>query len=185
MGHSFEGILPEHEAFIAKQPVFFVATAPLSPKGHVNVSPKGYDSFRIFSPTHVGYLDLTGSGSETSAHVLENGRITFMFMAIDGPPQIIRLYGTAHPLTPSHPEWQALLPAFPSYPGIRQIIMATIHKVTTTCGYGVPFLSFQKDRDTLERWAQAKGPEGISQYQHTKNQRSLDGLPTGVGENYP
>ncbi|SMC02213.1 Pyridoxamine 5'-phosphate oxidase [Sulfobacillus thermosulfidooxidans DSM 9293] len=181
MGKTFDKLLPEHEAFISRQPIFFVATAPLAAQGHVNLSPKGYDVFRIFSPTQVGYLDLTGSGNETAAHILENGRITFMFMAIDGPPQILRLYGTGYSVHPSDAQWPELSPSFPThYPGIRQIIMATIHQVSTSCGYGVPYLSYQGDRDTLSRWAEAKGRDGIIHYQQTKNRHSLDGLPTNI-----
>lgn len=180
MGKSYEALLPEHADFIAKQPVFFVASAPLSAQGHVNVSPKGYDSFRIFSSTEVGYLDLTGSGNETSAHILENQRLTFMFMAIDGPPVILRLYGRGTVVGPSNHRWKELSDSFPSYPGVRQIILATIHRVSTTCGYGVPYLSYQNDRDTLKLWAERKGPNGIKQYQREHNRRSIDNLPAAT-----
>lgn len=180
MGNSYEKILPEHADFIAKQPVFFVATAPLSPEGHVNVSPKGYDSFRVFSPTQVGYVDLTGSGNETSAHIQENERITFLFMAISGPPQILRLYGKGKVIGPSHNRWKELSGSFPAYPGTRQIILATIHKVSTSCGYAVPYLAYERDRDTLKLWAERKGSAGIARYQQRHNRRSLDNLPTGI-----
>ena len=180
MGKSYSALLPEHVDFIAKQPVFFVATAPLSQEGHVNVSPKGYDSFRVFSPTKVGYLDLTGSGNETSAHVLENQRMTFMFMATDGPPQILRLYGKGRIISPSDSRWEEVLASFPFYPGIRQIILAHISRVSTSCGYGVPYLSYQKERDTLKLWAQRKGPQGITRYQLKHNRLSVDNLPTAI-----
>lgn len=172
------GLERNHREFIAKQPMFFVATAPLNPTGHVNVSPKGYDSFRVFSATEVGYLDLTGSGNETASHVLENGRITIMFMAVDGPPQVLRIYGKGRAVLPQSEEWHGLSQAFPTYPGIRQIIMVDVYEVSTSCGYGVPLLSYQDDRDTLARWAVNKGDEGLQVYRRDHNRRSLDDLPT-------
>ncbi|WP_276353314.1 pyridoxamine 5'-phosphate oxidase family protein [Cohnella caldifontis] len=181
MGKKFEAMLPEHEEFIRKQRLFFVGTAPLSGEGHVNLSPKGYDSLRILGPNRAAYLDLTGSGNETSAHVRENGRITLMFCAFEGPPNILRLYGRGTVILPGTAEWDDLVPLFPSVPGARQIIEVDIHLVTTACGYAVPFMDYAGERDTLQRWAVQKGDEGLVQYRKEKNARSIDGLPTPLG----
>ena len=166
------------QAFIEKQPMFFVATAPLSEDGHVNLSPKGMDTFRVLSPLRVAYLDLTGSGNETSAHLLENGRITFMWCAFSGPPNIVRLYGNGRTILPGAPEWEELSALFPTYPGIRQIIIADIHRVLSSCGFAVPLMDYVGERDTLIRWAEARGEDGVITYQQTNNVCSVDGLPT-------
>lgn len=176
MGQTVDGITPELKRFIEAQPVFFVASAPLAASGHVNLSPKGLDSFRVLSPNRVAYLDLTGSGNETSAHLTENGRITFMFCAFSGPPRILRLYGRGTVILPDAPEWTTLVNRFPILPGIRQVITADIHRVQTSCGFGVPTMEFGGQRDTLLRWAEGKG-EQIAQYRHKKNATSIDGLP--------
>lgn len=181
MANQFPEILPEHRRFIERQRIFFVGSAPLG-GGHVNVSPKGYDSLRVISPTAVAYLDLTGSGNETSGHVQENGRVTFMFCAFEGPPLILRLYGTARTVLPDAPEWDGLLARFRPMAGTRQIIHATIHKVLTSCGYGVPFFEYRGERDTLRRWAEAKGPEGLAAYRREKNASTIDGLVTPIGK---
>jgi hypothetical protein len=182
MGKQFETLLPEHEDFIRKQHLFFVGSAPLSEEGHVNLSPKGHDVLRIFSATEVAYLDLTGSGNETSAHIAENGRITLMFCAVEGPPLILRIYGTGQVILPGSPEWDRLIPEFDLLPGARQIIRVTLHKVQTSCGYAVPHYTYTGERETLQRWAVQKGEEGIRQYHHDRNRVSLDGLPTPLGE---
>ncbi|WP_274654523.1 pyridoxamine 5'-phosphate oxidase family protein [Paenibacillus humicola] len=181
MGKMFEAMLPQHEAFIRKQRIFFVGSAPLQADGHVNISPKGYDVLRIFSPTEVAYLDVTGSGNETSAHVLENGRITFMFAAFEGPPMILRLYGTGSVVLPGTPEWEALAPHFTLYPGTRQIVCAKVHAVKTSCGFSVPFFDYAGERDTLLKWAENKADDEITDYRRTKNAASMDGLPTPIG----
>ncbi|HEU5384151.1 MAG TPA: pyridoxamine 5'-phosphate oxidase family protein [Ktedonobacteraceae bacterium] len=178
MAKQYDQITPELQSFIQAQPLFFVATAPLSEQGHVNLSPKGYETFCLLSSHHVAYLDLTGSGNETSAHLAENGRITFLFCAFRGSPQILRLYGKGETVLPGAERWEELLAYFPSYPGIRQIILASIHLVQTSCGYGVPLMEFQKNRETLERWADSKGEEGLIKYRRIANSKSLDGLPT-------
>ena len=158
--------------------MFFVGTAPLAADGHVNLSPKGLDSFRVLSRNKVAYMDLIGSGNETSAHVLENGRITFMFCAYEGPPNILRLYGQGYTVLPGDAEWNELAPLFTLQPGTRQIIVGNIHKVQTSCGYSVPLYEYSGERDHADKWARKKGPEGLQQYQQDKNQFSLDGLPT-------
>ena len=182
MGEQYDQITPSLQSFIQEQPLFFVATAPLSEHGHVNLSPKGYDTFRILSPHQVAYLDLTGSGNETSAHLAENGRITFMFCAFRGTPQILRLYGKGETVLPGTRQWDELMAHFPSYPGIRQIILVSIDWVHTSCGYGVPLMELQKDRETLTRWAISKGEEGLADYRNANNSKSLDGLSTPLAQ---
>lgn len=181
MGKFYDSITNTLKAFIEEQHMFFVASAPLSADGHVNLSPKGMDSFRVLGTHQVAYLDFIGSGNETSAHVLENGRITFMWCAFKGKPDIVRLYGTGRVILPDSAEWETLSPLFPVYDGARQIILADIHKTQTSCGYGVPLMEFVADRDTMLRWADAKGPEGREKYVAEKNVTSLDGLPTPLG----
>ena len=182
MGKQFEALLPEHEAFIAKQHIFFVGSAPLSEEGHVNLSPKGYDSLRVLSPNRVAYLDLTGSGNETSAHIRENGRVTIMFCAFEGPPNIMRLYGKGTVVLPGTAEWEELYPLFPPIPGARQITAVDFDKVQTSCGFAVPFMAYEKERDTLRKWAAHQGDDGLTGYWKQKNVQSLDGLPTPLGE---
>jgi Pyridoxamine 5'-phosphate oxidase len=179
MAKFFEDITEYMRKFIEAQHMFFIASAPLSAEGHVNVSPKGRDSLRILSNHSVAYLDLIGSGNETSAHMLENGRVTIMWCAYDGPPNIVRLFGKGRTVLPSDPEFAELRPLFPDYYiNVRQIIVADIHKTMTSCGYGVPFMEYVGERDTMERWAETKGEEGLIAYQCEKNTTSLDGLPT-------
>jgi hypothetical protein len=177
MSARHEGITDDLARFIVKQPLFFVATAPLAAGGHVNLSPKGLDCFRMLSPQHVAYLDLTGSGNETSAHLAENGRITFMFCAFQGPPRILRLYGRGKTVLPGEDGWQSLRSNFPGHPGARQIIVADIHRVQTSCGFAVPLMDYVSQRDTLLDWADKKGSDGVARYQREHNRASLDGLP--------
>lgn len=183
MAKFFDAIQPVHQKFIEHQKMFFVASAPLEPQGHVNLSPKGGDVFRILDANHVAYLDYTGSGNETSAHLLQNGngRITFMFCAYDGPPNILRLYGHGHTILPTDEQWPDLLALFTEiHPATRQIITATIDKVQTSCGYSVPLYEHLGERDQHYKWAASKGPEGLVEYRHEKNRISLDGLPTAL-----
>ena len=170
MGDIHASITPRLAAFIERQPLFFVASAPLSADGHVNVSPKGQDTFRVLSPHQVAYLDLTGSGNETSAHLAENGRVTFMFCAFEGPPQILRLFGTGRTVLPGDGEWDDLRGRFgEGIVGVRQAIVADIHRVQTSCGYAVPRMDLVEDRDTLDRWARNKGPLRLEDYRREKN----------------
>jgi len=129
-------------------------------------------------------LDLTGSGNETSAHLAENGRITFLFCAFRGTPQILRLYGKGVTVLPGVQRWDELVANFSSYPGIRQIILASIDLVRTSCGYGVPLMELQRDRETLARWSTSKGEEGLADYRGANNRTSLDGLPTPLAQHY-
>lgn len=178
MGKVYESISAEHRAFIEQQPVFFVASAPLSGAGHVNLSPKGLDSFRVVDPVTVTYLDLTGSGNETAAHLTENGRLTLMFCAFEGNPKILRLYCRGRVITRHSHEWAEASARFPSYPGTRQIVIAGVQSVQTSCGFGVPLLSLISQRDQLPRWAEGKGEQGLAEYRRNKNTISLDGLLT-------
>jgi hypothetical protein len=174
------GALSEIDAhvkkFIEAQPIFFVATAPLAADGHLNLSPKGFDSFRILGPTQVAYLDVTGSGIETVAHLKENGRIVFMFCAFQGVPKIVRLHGHGRVLEPSAPEFAAMASHFPAYPSARSIIVADITRVADSCGYGVPLMQFESSRQQHFAWAEKKGAEGLRTYRTEKNSRSIDGL---------
>ncbi len=177
MGKILDVITPELAAFIEAQPLFFVASAPLAAEGHVNLSPKGLDTFRILSPQRVAYLDLTGSGNETAAHLAENGRITFMFCSFGRAPLILRLYGTGRVVLPGADEWDELASGFPAYPGARQVVVADVAFVQTSCGFAVPRMELTGERDTLVRWAEAKGEDELQDYRRQKNARSLDGLP--------
>jgi hypothetical protein len=182
MAKQYDAITDELRAWIEAQHMFFVASAPLSAEGHVNVSPKGLDTFRILGPRRVAYLDLTGSGNETSAHLQENGRITFMFCAFAGPPRILRLYGRGRVALPGSPLWAELRPLFPDLPGARQIIAAAIHRVQTSCGFAVPNYTYRGQRDTLIRWAENRGEVGLEAYRREKNALSLDGLPAPLSD---
>ena len=182
MARALEAISDELAAFIARQHVFFVATAP-SDGGHVNLSPKGLDTFAVLDPNTVAYLDLTGSGVETIAHLRENGRITIMFCAFDGKPNIVRLYGWGDVLSIGEPEADALLPRFGAYPGARSVIRVRIERVSTSCGYGVPILTYDGERDQLTTWAERRGSDGLVAYREEKNAVSIDGLPGLAGPN--
>jgi len=162
--------------WIAAQHVFFVATAPTSVDGHVNVSPKGYDTFRILDDTTVAYLDLTGSGVETIAHLGDNGRLTIMFCGFEGPPRIVRLFGQGDVLRPGDAGYAELAARFDDQPGARAVIRCRVERIQSSCGYSVPFLSFDAERDTLRDWAERKGPAGVEAYQAEKNATSIDGL---------
>ncbi|MBM4405601.1 MAG: pyridoxamine 5'-phosphate oxidase family protein [Chloroflexi bacterium] len=163
-------------AFIRRQKLFFVATAPLSGQGHINLSPKGLDTFAILDDTTVAYLDLPGSGAETIAHLKENGRIVIMLCAFDGPPNIVRLHGRGEVVEPSSPDFQSLLARFPRLDGVRSIIRVRLHRISDSCGYGVPLFTYAGERKQLVQWVERKGPEGIRDYQRKNNVQSIDGL---------
>lgn len=165
------------QAFIEVQKMFFVATAPRSDDGHVNVSPKGYDSFAIIDPLTVAYLDLGGSGIETHAHVTENGRITIMFCAFEGPANILRLYGTGEAIGFDEPEFGDLLKLFPSFDRARAIIRIKISRISDSCGWGVPFYDFKGERDQLKRFHENKPQEEWAEKRYASNAESIDGLP--------
>lgn len=181
MGKFFQSIQPAHRDFIARQHLFFVGTAPISADGRVNISPKGLDSFRVLSENRVAYLDFVGSGNETSAHTLENGRITFMFCAFEGAPLILRLYGLGRTVLPDAADWADFSNFFEIKSQPRQIIVAEIDLVGTSCGFGVPIFEFVGERPTLFEWAAKKGEAGLKNYIFEKNRVSLDGLPSDFG----
>lgn len=182
MAKVFDSITQQLQDFIAAQQIFFVASAPLSPDGHVNLSPKGLDCFRIISPQQVAYLDLTGSGNETSAHLAENGRITLMFCAFVEPPCILRLYGKGQTILPNSPDWNSIYSLFTPIPGTRQIIVVDVERVQTSCGFGVPLYEYKGQRQVLVDWADKKGEQGIEDYQQQKNLVSIDGLATPLSQ---
>ncbi|MGE5028190.1 MAG: pyridoxamine 5'-phosphate oxidase family protein [Betaproteobacteria bacterium] len=168
------------KAFITRQHVFFVATAARD--GRINLSPKGLDSLRMLDDRRIAYLDLTGSGNETAAHLRADGRMTLMFCAFEGDHLILRLYGRGRVVRPNDPEWGILAPQFPALPGARQIILLEIESLQTSCGAGVPLYAYTGEREALLRWVEKKGEQGVRDYQHEKNQVSIDGLPTGLFE---
>ncbi|NBB28523.1 pyridoxamine 5'-phosphate oxidase family protein [Cellulophaga sp. BC115SP] len=181
MGTFSNTITSAHKKFVDKQHMFFVSTAPLNSEGHVNLSPKGLDCFRFLSDTKVGYMDLISSGNETSAHILENGRITLMFCSFKGPPSILRLYGKAITVLPETELWDKYAPHFTIHPSTRQLIVADISLVQTSCGWGVPLYDYVGERDTHFKWADKLGQEGLQEYVKENNLVSLDGLPTSLG----
>jgi hypothetical protein len=178
MGQSHAEITPELAAWILAQKLFFVATAPLSSAGHVNLSPKGLDSFRVLGPREVAYLDLTGSGAETMAHLRENGRITVMFCAFEGPPRILRLFGRGETHALGSEAYRTLQKHFPELPGARAIVRIEVEQVRASCGWGVPLFAPVGDRSLLPEWSEKKGDEGLEAYRREKNRLSLDGLPS-------
>jgi hypothetical protein len=163
--------------FVEAQHVFFVATAPLADDGHVNLSPKGYDSFRVVDEVTVAYLDLFGSGVETIAHVQENARITFMFCAFEGPPQIVRLQGRGEAVLPGDDRFGELAALFPALPGSRAIIVAHLERVSTSCGFSIPRYAYEGERTRLLDTAERKGPDWVASYVAERNRVSIDGLP--------
>jgi hypothetical protein len=176
MGKLFDGIDDKLAAWIGAQHVFFVATAPRE-GGHVNLSPKGLDSFAVLGPRSVAYLDVVGSGAETIAHLRENGRITLMFCAFEGLPRIVRLYGRGEVLEPDDAEFAALVARFPRYPSTRSVVRVALSRIADSCGYGVPLYRYEGERSQIADWAERKGAEGLRVYQLERNRASLDGLP--------
>jgi len=179
MSKLYDALTPTLVDFIGKQQMFFVATAPLAADGHVNVSPKGTDSFRVLDEHTVAYRDLTGSGVETIAHVKENGRLVIMFCAFDGKPFILRLHGRAEAVERHHPEFGSLAGLFPEHAGTRAIIRLQVDRVADSCGWTVPLYEYQGTRDYYDNHAQKLGPAGIRKSQREVNATSIDGL-TGL-----
>lgn len=180
MAQQYNRLSEKHIAFIGAQRMFFVATA--TAEGRVNVSPKGMNSFRVLDSNRVAWLNVTGSGNETAAHVQLAPRMTIMFCSFEGSPQILRLYGTAKAIHRIDPEWIDLLGRFETLPGTRQIFDMHVDMVQTSCGMAVPLYSYEGDRDLLRNWATKQGEAGISKYWHDKNQLSIDGMKTGIVE---
>jgi hypothetical protein len=179
MGKTFEALNPTLAGFVQRQQVFFVATAPSGPSGYVNVSPKGLaGTFAVVDRSTVAYIDVTGSGVETIAHIRDNGRVTLMFCAFEGPPQIVRLYGRGEVLMPGDPGFDGLRSRFRAeLDAVRSIIVVHVDEVRTACGYGVPLMDHVGERDDQPRWAARHGLAGVERYKHDKNARSIDGLP--------
>jgi hypothetical protein len=177
MAKTFDTIEPSLRKFIEKQKMYFVATAPLDAAGHINLSPKGLASFAVLDDHTVAYLDLTGSGVETIAHLRDNGRIVIMFCAFDGAPRIVRLHGRGDAVLPGAPEFTILQRNFPEYPGVRSIIRVRLERISDSCGYGVPLYTYQGERKQMEEWAERKGEQGIADYQAKNNATSIDNLP--------
>jgi hypothetical protein len=184
MAKVHENITDDLREWIEAQKLFFVASAPLTGDGHVNVSPKGMDCLRVLDDHTVAYLDLTGSGNETSAHLAEagNGRITLMWCAFEGAPRILRLYGTGRTVLPGSDEWDTLAPMFPPLTGARQIIVNDVSRVQTSCGFGVPLFEYVEDRETLPKLWEQRGAKKVKEYHAEKNFQSIDGLPTPLCE---
>lgn len=166
--------------FIQQQQLFFTATAPIA--GRINLSPKGIDSFRCLDFHQVAYLDLTGSGNETAAHLLQNGQITIMFCSFTERPLILRLYGRGEVISPDTAKWHQLIDRFTDLPGKRQIILIQIESLQTSCGYGVPIYELQTERSTLLDWSIKKGVDGVRAYQLKNNHTSIDGFAIGTNE---
>jgi hypothetical protein len=181
MGKVFDGIDEKLAAWIGAQRMFFVASAPRD-GGHVNLSPKGLDSFVVLGPHSVAYLDVVGSGAETVAHLRENGRITLMLCAFEGLPRIVRLYGRGEAVEPGDADFAALAARFPRYPSTRCVIRVALTRVADSCGYGVPLFEYKGERSQIADWAERKGPEGLRAYQLERNRESLDGLPALRGK---
>ncbi|MDO8413801.1 MAG: pyridoxamine 5'-phosphate oxidase family protein [Gallionellaceae bacterium] len=180
MGKQYDALTEPLQAFIAAQKVFFVGTATADSR--VNISPKGMDTLRVLSGNRVVWLNLTGSGNETSAHVQQDPRMTLMFCAFEGAPMILRLYGTARVIHQNDQEWSALYSHFKPLPGARQVFDLSIEMVQTSCGFGVPYLSYQEERPLLADWAMKKGEDGVRNYWQEKNQVSIDNIPTHIIE---
>lgn len=177
MGKIHDKLNDRLREFIGAQPVYFIATAP-EQGGHVNVSPKGYaDTFAILDDLTVAYLDLDGSGVETISHLRQNGRITVMFCAFSGPPNILRLYGTGRVVVPEDSEFSELIKNFGPHPGVRSIIIVNCDRISDSCGFSVPFMSFDEDRTLLDEWAGRKEVQQRRAYRAKNNRESIDGLP--------
>ena len=177
MGKIYSEINEGFARFIRRQSVFFVATAPDDPEGHLNLSPKGLDTLRILDSKTVAYLDLIGSGVETVAHLKENGRIVLMFCAFQGPPMVLRLHGCGRVLEPGCDEFEDLAAQFPEYEAKRAVIVVQIERISTSCGYAVPLLKYEGEREQYFAWARKKGSDGLKTYRREKNRQSIDGLP--------
>jgi len=180
MARFYPALDAKHREFIAAQKIFFTATGTATSR--INLSPKGMDSLRVLTDTRIAYLDLTGSGNETAAHLRHDGRMTIMFCSFDADPLILRLYGRGHAVHPRDAAWPTLRTHFPELPGERQLIVLDIESVQTSCGYAVPRYEYGGERETLARWAEKKGPQGLLDYWREKNRVSIDGLPSGLIE---
>ena len=178
MGQQYLELSDNHIEFIKEQKIYFVGTATAESK--INISPKGMDSLRVLNCKRVIWLNITGSGNETAAHVQEDARMTIMFAAFEGKPLILRLYGKAKVIHKKDKEWEELITFFNPLPGARQILDLSIELVQSSCGMGVPYFDYVNERNMLDKWAEKQGDEGIKEYWSKKNQLSLDGKPTNI-----
>ena len=181
MGKRFPSLQPDQIAFIGEQHLYFVATAAAASR--INLSPKGMDSLRILSPDRILWLNLTGSGNETAAHLTLDPRITLMWCSFTNRPLILRAYGSARTIHRTDPDWPAFKSHLPDQPGARQIFDVSIDLVQSSCGFAVPFMDYREDRPVLKSWAEDKGPDGLATYWDTRNRETIDGLPTGIEAN--
>jgi predicted pyridoxine 5'-phosphate oxidase superfamily flavin-nucleotide-binding protein len=181
MAEFSETLNDKHVEMIGKQPIFFTATAAAD--GRINLSPKGYDAFRIISPTRVAYLDLGGSGNETHAHLSVDGRITIMFCNFDRPALILRIYGRGRAVLPQDAEWEPLAAHFTLLPGTRQIFVIDVESVQSSCGWGVPFMALERERDTLQKAHSQMEPDAWVARAKGRN-KSIDGIPTRPTDRY-
>ena len=178
MGKVLDAIDGRLREFIDAQHLYFVATAPTTTDGHINLSPKGHgDTFAVLNESRVAYLDLTGSGAESLAHIRENGRIVVMFCAFDGPPNIVRLHGRAEVVVPTDNRWPDLIGHFTARPGTRAIVVVDVSRISSSCGQAVPLYEYVEDRDLLYQWAERKSDDDLDEYHRTRNAKSIDGLP--------
>ncbi|MBL4788931.1 MAG: pyridoxamine 5'-phosphate oxidase family protein [Kordiimonadaceae bacterium] len=178
MADFFDHITDKHAEFIAAQSMFFIASA--CAEGRINLSPKGMDSFRVFSPNLCGYLDVTGSGNETSTHIKHDGRLTIMFNSFTRNALIYRLYGKGRVIRVGHADYEKYSSQFPEFAGARQVILMDVESTQTSCGWGVPEMELKNERETLNKWAEGKSPELVREYQLKGNMKSIDGLETGI-----
>lgn len=178
MAKFYNQLIPPLIEFIEAQKIYFTGTA--APEGRVNVSPKGMDSLRVLSPTQIAWLNLTGSGNETAAHLKLANRITLMFCAFEGKPLILRVYGVAKTLHRQNTDWNKYSALLPDIPGARNIFLVDIESVQTSCGFAVPLMDYQQDRDVLRNWATKKNTDELTAYWEEKNTVSIDGFPTGI-----
>jgi hypothetical protein len=177
MGKVFDGIDEALAGWIAQQPMWFVATAPLTVDGHINVSPRGHDSFSILRPNRVAWVDYTGSGIETIAHLRENGRVCLMFCSFTSRPRIVRLHGHGTVALPGSPTYDEVVARHPEHPSTRAVVDVSVTRVSDSCGYGVPVMEMMEERDLLRLGAQRRGPDGLAEYRAKHNSASIDGLP--------
>ncbi len=178
MAKQFDALQPDHIRFITDQPMFFTASA--GPDGRVNVSPKGMDSLRVLGPNRIAWMNLTGSGNETAGHLLENPRVTLMWCSFGARPLILRAYGTAQTIHPPDDGWSEKAALFPPHRSARQIFEMSIDMVQTSCGYAVPLMSFEGERETMQKWVDDKTDDQLQSYRLEKNQKTIDGKPTGL-----
>jgi hypothetical protein len=177
MGKVYDGIDDDLAAWLMRQPLWFVGTAPLSADGRVNVSPRGHDTFSVLNSHRVAWVDYTGSGIETIAHLRENGRICLMFCSYDRRPRIVRLHGRGTVALPGDPAYDEVVALHPEHPSTRAVVLVDVERVSDSCGFGVPVMDVVEERDLLRLGAEKRGPDGLRAYREEKNAVSVDGLP--------